>query len=156
MACAVSCMISVVFIIGMIYFYNMTDKSAIVKQYKAHLSPELQKKYQEISEERKWISIKGYILGFIISLFIIFYNVKIRHNRLRSLPLICIIVSTCFITNYFYYICSPKKQWLLDYVKDKQEVNAWLKMYREMQFNYHTGLILGIIAVGVLGFAFRC
>jgi hypothetical protein len=29
-------------------------------------------------------------------------------------------------------------------------------MYREMQYNYHMGLVLGIIAVGILGFAFRC
>ena len=31
MACLISCAISTVFIIGMIYFYNITDKSAIVK-----------------------------------------------------------------------------------------------------------------------------
>ena len=34
MPCSVSCMISGVFIIGMIYFYNMTDKSEIVKHLK--------------------------------------------------------------------------------------------------------------------------
>ena len=156
MACAVSCMISAIFIIGMIYFYNITDKSEIVRQYKGHLSSELQKKYEEISNERKWISIKGYILGFLISLIIIFYNLKIKHKKLQTLPLVCIIIATSFVTNYFYYICAPKKQWMLDYIKDKQEVHAWLKMYREMQFNYHMGLVLGIIAVGILAFAFRC
>jgi len=29
-------------------------------------------------------------------------------------------------------------------------------MYREMQYNYHMGLVFGIIGVGILAFAFRC
>ena len=52
MACTISCMISAVFIIGMIYFYNMTDKSTIVKHYKEKLSSDLQKRYDNISKER--------------------------------------------------------------------------------------------------------
>ena len=42
MACTISCMISAIFIIGMIYFYNMTDKSEIVKHYKEKLPTDLQ------------------------------------------------------------------------------------------------------------------
>jgi hypothetical protein len=38
----------------------------------------------------------------------------------------------------------------------QEEVNAWLQMYREMQYNYHAGLVLGIIGSGILAFAFRC
>ena len=76
MACTISCMISAVFIIGMIYFYNMTDKSTIVKHYKSSLSSDLQKRYDNISKERMTISYQGYVLGFILSLFIIFYNLK--------------------------------------------------------------------------------
>ena len=43
MACTISCMISAIFIIGMIYFYNITDKSKIVKHYKEKLPSNLQK-----------------------------------------------------------------------------------------------------------------
>ena len=53
MVCAISCTISAVFVIGMIYFYNMTDKSTIVKQYKEKLPRELQERYIKITEERK-------------------------------------------------------------------------------------------------------
>jgi hypothetical protein len=51
---------------------------------------------------------------------------------------------------------SPKSDWMLNYMSNPQEVKAWLLMYREMQFNYHMGLVLGIIAVGIFAFAFRC
>lgn len=156
MTCAISCMISTIFIIGMIYFYNMTDKSIIVKKYKSSLSSDLQKRYDKISKERMYIGYKGYALGFVLSLLIIFYNLKIKQNKMNNISLICIVVATSFITNYFYYILSPKSDWMLNHMNKPEEVNAWLMMYREMQFNYHMGLVLGIIAVGLLAFAFRC
>ena len=156
MPCTISCIISAVFIIGMIYFYNMTDKSTIVKHYKEKLSSDLQKRYDIISKERMTISYQGYVLGFILSLFIIFYNLKIKGVKLSNFSLVCTVMATCFLTNYFYYILSPKSDWMLNHINDKDQVKAWLQMYREMSFNYHAGLVLGILAVGILAFAFRC
>lgn len=151
MACAISCMISAVFIIGMIYFYNRTDKSEIVKQYKGKMSPDLQQRYDRIARERMTISVQGYVAGVILSLLIIFYR-----GIKNPFSLVCIVMATCFLTNYFYYMLHPKSDWMLNHVGSQEEVQAWLQMYREMQYNYHTGLALGIIAVGVFAFAFRC
>lgn len=156
MACSISCMISAIFVIGMIYFYNLTDKSKIVKYYKSFLSSDLQKRYDKISKERANISYQGYILGVILSLGIIFYNLKIKKERLNTTSLVCIVIATAFVTNYFYYMLHPKSDWMLNHMGNQEEVRAWLQMYREMQFNYHSGLILGIIAVGIFAFAFRC
>lgn len=156
MACSISCMISAIFVIGMIYFYNLTDKSKIVKHYKSFLSSDLQKRYDKISKERANISYQGYILGVILSLGIIFYNLKIKKERLNTTSLVCIVIATSFVTNYFYYMLYPKSDWMLNHMGNQEEVKAWLQMYREMQFNYHSGLALGIIAVGILAFAFRC
>lgn len=156
MACAISCMISAVFVIGMIYFYNLSDKSIIVKHYKSSLSSDLQKRYEKITKERTTISYQGYVLGVILSLGIIFYNLKIKHSKLNTTSLVCIVVATAFVTNYFYYMLSPKSDWMLNHMNNQEEVKAWLLMYREMHYNYHMGLVLGIIAVGILAFAFRC
>ena len=156
MACTISCMISAVFIIGMIYFYNMTDKSTIVKHYKEKLSSDLQKRYDNIAKERMTISYYGYGLGVILSLIIIFYNLKIKGAKMNTFALVCTVMATCFLTNYFYYILSPKSDWMLNHMGNQEEVKAWLQMYREMSFNYHAGLALGIVGVGVLAFAFRC
>ena len=156
MVCAISCMISTMFIVGMIYFYNMTNKSEIVKHYKNSLPSDLQKRYDNISEERRNISIYGYILGLILSLFVVFYNLKIKGRSLNNFALVCIVMATCFVTNYFYYMLSPKSDWMLNHVSNQQQTRAWLLMYREMSYNYHAGLVLGILAVGILAFAFRC
>jgi len=156
MPCSISCIISGVFIIGMIYFYSMTDKSEIVKHYKEKLSIPLQKRYEKITEERKMISYRGYILGLILSLFFTFYNTKIKNYKLNTFSLVCLVMAVCFLTNYFYYMLSPKSDWMLNHTSSQEEVKAWLQMYREMSYNYHMGLALGIVAVGVLAFAFRC
>jgi uncharacterized membrane protein YkgB len=156
MACTISCMISAIFIIGMIYFYNMTDKSNVVKHYKSSLSSDLQKKYEKITKERQGISYKGYILGVILSLGIIFYNLKFKRSKMSTSSLVCTVVALSFLTNYFYYMLSPKSDWMLNHMNNQVEVKSWLLMYREMQYNYHMGLVLGIIGVGVLAFAFRC
>ena len=154
--CTISCAISAVFIIGMIYFYNRTDNNDFVKNYKSLLSPELQQKYDKIVSERLTISYQGYGLGVFISICIILYNLYVRHERLRAIPLVCIVVATSFITNYFYYSLYPKSDWLLNHMKNPEEIKNWLRLYKEMQYNYHMGLVFGIIAVGVFAFAFRC
>ena len=156
MACAISCMISAIFIIGMIYFYNMTGKSKIVKHYKSSLSSDLQNRYDKISKERMMISYQGYALGVILSLGIIFYNLKIKGTKLNNTSLVCTVIATAFVTNYFYYMLSPKTDWMLNHMNNQEEQRAWLLMYREMQYNYHMGLVVGIVGVGILAFAFRC
>lgn len=154
--CSISCTISSIFLIGMIYFYTMTDKSEIIKKYKSSLSTELQKRYDNIRIERMNISYQGYILGVILSLFIIFYNLRIKGSRMNNFSLVCTVIATAFLTNYFYYMLHPKTDWMLNHVKDEQQVKEWLIMYKHMQYNYHMGLVLGIIAVGIFAFAFRC
>jgi hypothetical protein len=163
MACALSCMVSAIFVIGMIYFYNMTDKSEIVKHYKSSLSSDLQKRYDKISQERLMISYQGYTLGVVLSLGIIFYNLKIKGttngsfaSKMSNTALVCTVIATAFVTNYFYYMLHPKSDWMLNHLQNKEEIRSWLQMYREMQYNYHMGLTLGIIGVGILAFAFRC
>jgi len=156
MVCSISCSISAIFIIAMIYFYNMTDKSKIVKHYKEKLPRDLQNLYDKLSRERMMISYQGYILGFIISLFIILYNYFYKIKKLSTVSMVCIVLATSFLTNYFYYILHPKSDWMLNHINNSEQTKAWLIMYREMQFNYHMGLVIGILGVGILAFAFRC
>lgn len=155
MPCPISCSISAIFIIGMIYFYYMTDKSEIVKTYKEKLPSDLQKRYEKISEERLTISLYGYFYGFILSLFLIFYNLKIKKERTPVWSMICLVMATCFIVNYFYYTLTPKSDYILNHTNSPEQVKAWLQMYKEMQYNYHMGIALGIVGVGIMTFAFH-
>ncbi len=154
MVCSISCSISFVFIVGMIYFYNATSKNATVIQYKQQLNKEQRATYDMIAKERLDISMQGYVLGFVISLVIVFYNYKYKHIKPASV--VCLVLATSFLTNYFYYMLSPKSDWMLNHVESREQTQAWLYMYRTMQYYYHAGLVLGILGIGVFAYAFRC
>ena len=151
MPCCISCAISCIFLIGMIYFYNATDKSDIVNKYKATLPIDLQQRYEKITEERRRISYQGYGLGLLLSLVILYFS-----RKMNTISLVCTVMATCFLTNYFYYMLSPKSDWMLNHITNQDQVHAWLLMYRTMSYNYHLGIVFGIIAVGIFAFAFRC
>ena len=152
MVCSITCSISAIFIIGMIYFYNATSKNATVLHYRSKLNAQQREAYDKIARERMRISMQGYGLGLILSGLIIYYKKK----QLKSRSLVCLVLATSFLTNYFYYMLSPKSDWMLNHVESKEQTQAWLKMYRTMQYYYHFGLVLGIIGVGLIAYAFRC
>jgi len=133
----------------------MTDKSEIVKTYKEKLPTDLQLLYDKIAQERMTISLYGYFYGFLLSLFLIYYNVKLKKEKMNTWAMVCLVMATCFIVNYFYYILSPKSDYILNHTNNSEQVKAWLQMYREMQYNYHMGIVLGIVGVGIMTFAFR-
>ena len=153
--CTISCSIAAVFLIGMIYMNYSIATSQIILKYKSQLPENLQKIYEQITNERTIIYYQGYILGFILSLVIIAINVYSDHKILSTTSMICLVLATSFVTNYFYYTLSPKKNWMLNYIKTPEQTKAWLQMYRGMQVYYHTGLVLGIVAVGIFAHAFR-
>lgn len=157
MPCSISCILSFVFIISMIYMNRATAKSQTIQKYEQQLPEDLKEIYYKIQKERQSIYYYGYALGFILSLIIIIYNYqKSKPNqKLSTSHMVCIVVATSFITNYFYYMLSPKTTWMLDHVKTPEQTQAWLNMYKAMQKYYHTGLVLGIVAVAFLAVAFR-
>ena len=156
MPCQITCFVSIIFIIGMIYMTYATTNSNIMQKYQQQLPENLRTRYQSIVAERMRIYYFGYLLGLILALLIIFYNKTIKGTRFSNLSLICLVTSVSFLTNYFYYILSPKTDWMLNHIQDGEQSKAWLQMYRSMQFYYHGGLVLGIAAVGIFAFAFRC
>ena len=156
MVCNISCFISMTFIIGMIFFYNMTTNSEFILQYKSSLPNDLKDRYNKITQERRLISYQGYILGFLLSMSYIFYYTKIKKDKLDTKILICITLSISFLTNYFYYILSPKSDWMLYHINSKEDTDKWLNMYKYMQYNYHLGMVFGIIGVVAMALAFRC
>jgi hypothetical protein len=154
--CTLSCGVSMVFIIAMIYMMYSIHQSNIIGEYEKTLSDKLLVTYRKIAKERTTIYYFGYFLGFILASLFILYNSKVKKVPLSSMPLVCIVISISFFTNYFYYILSPKTTYMTDHLQTPEEMKAWGKMYRGMQKYYHSGLVLGLIAMGAFAFAFRC
>jgi hypothetical protein len=156
MPCSITCSISLALIIAMIYFQNATTNNKVVQEYKQQLPKELLEIYDNIRQERLRINYFGYALGFMLSMLIIFYNYSLKKYKLSNVSLVCLVIVVSFFTNYFYYILSPKSTYMLEHIKSPEQVQSWLKMYKEMQYQYHFGMVIGIIAVGLFAFSFRC
>jgi hypothetical protein len=75
---------------------------------------------------------------------------------MNTTALVCTVIAISSITNYFYYMLHKKSDWMLYHLHEKRDVENWLTMYRTMSYHYHAGLALGIIAVALFAFAFRC
>ena len=156
MACRITCAISVVFIIGMIYMTNAMSYNDTMQQYEKQLPEKLQKIYKQIVTERRQIYYTGYVLGFILAILFILYNNLILNKSLSTMSMVCVSTASAFLVNYFYYILTPKTTHMLEHADTPEQTKAWLKMYRTMQYHYHMGLFIGLIAVGVFAYAFRC
>ena len=153
MICKISCLISLVFIISTIYFTLSTDKQDIHNNYVKKLSDEQLVKYKKIVNERKNISIKGYLLGLSLSICFILLNYNLL--KLDYKLITCLVGSITFLTHYFYYMLSPKSDWMILHLKEEQ-MKDWLYVYRKMQYNYHLSFVIGIISVMILSYSFKC
>jgi hypothetical protein len=154
MPCSITCIVSAGFIIAMIFMTNMMAVG--YPAYKEQLPESLQLVYSKIVKERTQIFYTGYSLGLFLALVLIFYNTKVIKKRMGWPSMVCITVFIAFVTNYFYYVLTPKKDWMLNHIDSKAQTQAWLDMYRTMQVYYHGSLVFGIVAVGLIAFAFRC
>jgi len=153
MICLKSCAVGLVFIFATIFMTLIIDKQKIFKDYVNSLNKEQLNKYNNIVNERKNISLNGYLLGLLLSLVFIVFNYNLK--KINKSLVICLTSSIMFLTHYFYYILSPKTDWMVLHLDDKQRIE-WLKVYRTMQFSYHYSLLIGVLSVMIISSAFKC
>ena len=155
MVCTTSCTIAAMFIIATVVFNISIQYSGVAEKYKASLTPEQSKVYKQVVELRTNISNQGYFTGVCVGVVLALYA-NSKTKKMSKVSSACIVLSSAFIVNYFYYMLSPKPIHMLDVLSTKQEIAAWKNMYRSMQFNYHLSLVIGLIGAGVLGFGLGC
>tara|TARA_A100001015_G_scaffold255204_1_gene296500 strand:- start:533 stop:994 length:462 start_codon:yes stop_codon:yes gene_type:complete len=152
MNCSTSCILAGAFIISSIFVCLMVDKKTLKDPLFSLLSDENKKRYINITNERKTIYLKGFGLGFILSLLLLFLLNK--KNKITKLTNICFITATSFTVNYFFYILHPKSDYMITHLDSKKEKHAWLNIYKKMQYNYHLGFVLGLIGMMFIGNSF--
>ena len=152
MVCLTSCAISAVFLIGMIYMMFAVDKQATMSPFMRTLSDKQRAKYWELINERRRLYFQGFGLGLFLSAITITSRAY-SGIKLSWFPMACLTGSITFLTTYFYYILAPKTDYMVRYLETKEQREGWLSIYKTMQFNYHAGLVLGLISVSLLSYA---
>tara|TARA_B100000524_G_scaffold8462_1_gene5172 strand:- start:957 stop:1361 length:405 start_codon:yes stop_codon:yes gene_type:complete len=130
------------------------NKDLYDQGFTSTLSHDQMNKYKNIIDERRNICIQGYLLGFFIAVLQIVGNVYMKKQKMSKMSMACIIASTVFVVQYFYYILSPKSDWILLHLDTAEQKEKWLSIYRSMQYNCHISVALGIVAAGALAYSF--
>lgn len=146
MTCSPYCIIAAGFIFATIATSCLGSKN--IQDFYSDLTEEQKVIKNQISFERLKIYLTGTILGcFVASLFYIWIN---KNSNAK----ICILLSIVLATSYFYYILSPKSKYMISYLNSKEQIEQWLKIYKQMQFNYHIGFLLGMSGIIALSASF--
>jgi uncharacterized protein YacL len=153
--CGITCFLAVVIIVSKLIMTVMVANDSYMAKYEQHFTPELQALYKQIAKERLQIYTRGYIIGLILSIFLIIYTTQVLKQPMSGVSMVCMAVTVSFFVSYFHYTLTPKSNWMLHHIKGEKEVKAWLVAYRTMQNHYHSAFIMGLVGVGVLAFAFR-
>ena len=139
------CSIAIVFLVANIYVSYFASSPALKKNLDATLSPQQREQYRGIVSERRDIYYKGYIYGLILSVVLALYARSTMKNMTNA-HIACLVGAVTMLTNYFYYILSPKSEYMVIGLDRKDQREAWHAIYRHMQVQYHVGLVLGILA----------
>ena len=78
------------------------------------------------------------------------------NDKKKGLNKVCFIGGITLLVNYFYYMLSPKTDYMILHLNEENQRKEWLKINKTMQFKYHIGLLLGIVASMVLAYAVKC
>ena len=146
MVCMKSCIIATMFIVAMIFtMYNSYSTSSI-QQFTAVLSTKQKAIYKKIADERRNIYFKGFGLGLLLSFLFLFWKSATKNSyKINRFSTICVVGAITFTTNYFYYMLAPKSDWMILHIDGDKQKQAWLSVYKKMQYNYHLGALLGLV-----------
>tara|TARA_B100001093_G_scaffold520477_1_gene616461 strand:- start:28273 stop:28740 length:468 start_codon:yes stop_codon:yes gene_type:complete len=154
MVCPTSCIVAGAFIVSSIFVSLRVDKSTLKDPLFQLLSERNKQRYMRIADERKNIYLKGFGLGFILSIIALFILNNNKMFKVTKLINICFVLATSFTVNYFFYILHPKTDYMVLHLNDGEEKKAWLNIYKTMQFNYHLGFALGLVGMIFIGNSF--
>lgn len=160
--CRPSCFIALMFILGNVVFTFLMNRHHVVASYKSSLDSTQKKVFDKIVDERRKLAMQGYGLGLGLAILGLIAMAYLKKSKTKTsfisyaLSRICLVVATTFVVQYFYYMLMPKSNWMLDYLTSEAQKKAWLNVYRTYQYNYHLGMVIGLIGAGVLAYAVKC
>lgn len=146
MICGSTCSIALMFLVANVYVTLSGDTKLKIKEnYYKTLSQNEILRYENIVNERRNIYFQGYALGLIISFILLALNYN-NKNGLSNNSMICVVGAVTLTVNYFYYMLTPKSDYMVLHLNERKQREEWQKINRYMQVKYHVGLVLGIVA----------
>ena len=147
MVCITNCAIGFALVGGTIATALVSKQDPIFQKYHATLDPTQKEALEKITKERLNLYIQGTLVGLVLVGLLAFFGGK----KISPLENGCTFVAIALLTQYFYYILMPKKDWMLRHLKTREQNERWLSVYRHMSVRWHMGLLLGLLGFFLLG-----
>ena len=144
--CDLWCLIATALFASMLYMMLNPRKSDIINTFQSQLTPEQNAIYVEIVNERMRI----YLISITVALILGFLYLQFNNNR--SVSRVCVFTVLVLFASNMLYLIAPKSKYMVTYLTTEVQRNAWLDVYKEMQYRKVIGILLGIIAYVLLAY----
>lgn len=145
--CDFACLVATGLFASKIYLMvNYTGNNRLMTDFDALLNKKQKELYRKIIKERLRLYIQGMILGLVLGF--IYLNV-VNHKATGRACLFTVIVLG---TNYFYYMLAKKTDYMVPHLKTRKQREAWLAIYKNMQYRCKMGFVLGVVSFMLFGF----
>lgn len=141
--CYLLCMIASALFGSMIYLAFNINKNVVYLEYLKVLDSNQRQILEDINNERMTIYLMGLALGLSIGFIYL-------RNTQKGVGRSCIFVVIVMFINYLFYFVYPKSKYMITYLTTSEQKQAWLKVYKTMQFNHYFGMILGAISYAIV------
>ena len=145
------CVIAAIFIGASIYTMVTCSTCSPFVEYEKSLDSEQLRMYKQIVTERKNIYLGGLVLGSLLALLYLYTN----GLELGAVGNSCIFVAIAMSTQYLFYMLYPKSNYMVTSMKNEEQLNKWLAVYKHMQNRYHVGMLLGLVGYFLFAFAIQ-
>ena len=144
--CNIACLIAVGMFTGQLYVMFNYNKKKLLDKFSSLLNDEQRTTYKSIISERIKLYVNGMLIGIVLGLAYLYMSPS------KSIGRACIFTMIVLGTNYFYYILTPKSNYMVPHLTTKEQRIAWLNIYREMPYRCKMGLLLGLVSYFILGY----
>lgn len=147
--CRPTCYVSIVFLLASIYMFASVGRSCTSLKFMSMLPKSLQEEYDQRISERKYLQLKGYGLGLLLSGVYLIFSIYVLKNNQSRTRILCTTGFITYLTGYFVYMLSKKQPLMVTLLENDEQKQEWEKLYKKMQFHYNLGTLLGVVAVVV-------
>lgn len=141
---SIYCVIAFALLGSSFYFLLTNHRQDKFIYFSSLLSKDQQKILNNITKERLYIYLQGFVIGIVIGLIFIHYT-NIKDNSI-----FCIFVAIVLGFTYIHYTLFPKSTYMLEHIDNPEQAKAWLEIYKLMKNRCHIGMLLGVISLPFL------
>lgn len=151
--CSSTLFIAFIFLLADIIFIFNTYNSSIKSEFYNNLDVGKQQIYKSIVQERTMIYMKSVFIALMSALSYMYLVPRgnfFKPQNMSKFNIVALSVVIYYIVSYHMYILYPKTDYMMLHLDSENEKVAWLKVYRNMQYNFHLSFVLGFIGICIL------